>query len=276
MRRLTALAQDALRKQLSGYKMVLFVPALPKPPLQAPNLTDSRRVRRAAVPEPRAVRDTRILDRLDPRLLEFIKEHPALDRIFTHEMIRDIDKKILSVGTLLEKSSLKVRFEVDEGGRIVNRKMEESSKVPSIDHLALETISLLEKFQFLAPMKGLKTVTATIEIDTEIEIRFEGEAADEIAAEAIRKQLQNMLTLMRFALGKDEAAFVLDDVSLLVREKRVEVSKVFEKQPLVDFLMQYYSPRPRPEQRPIPPPHLGETDGVRRFPAPETDRRERE
>ena len=94
-------------------------------------------------------------------------------------------------------------------------------------------------------MKALERVTASIEIDEDVAIRFEGEASDERSAEETRKQLQNMLSLIRFVLGKNEAAFVLDDVSLLAVDKRIEVSKAFEKQPLIEFLLQNPGPQPK-------------------------------
>jgi len=225
--------------------MVLFLPLQPRPPLREPALKERKRTRKAVEPQLPAERDTRILDRLDPRLAEFIKDNPALDSILTREVVRDIDRRVLTVDTLLKKNSLRVSFEIGDDGRILNRKMEKSTGVPSLDHLALEVISLLEKLHFLAPMKALERVTASIEIDEDVAIRFEGEAADEMSAEETRKQLQNMLNLIRFALGKNEAAFVLDDVSLLAVDKRIKITKAFEKQPLIEFLLQNPSPQPK-------------------------------
>jgi hypothetical protein len=235
---LAARVQHVLRYRLDNSRMVLFLPLQQKPTLRKPALEEPVRTRKAAQAKLPAERDTRILDRLDPRLTEFIKDNPGLDSILTREIVRDIDTRVLTVDTLLKKNSLRVSFEVGAGGNIVNRMLEKSSGVPSIDHLALEVISLLEKLRFLAPMKALKRVTASIEIDEDVGIRFEGEASDELSAEETRKQLQNMLGLIRFVLGKNEAAFILDDVSLLAVDKRIEVSKAFEKQPLIEFLLQ--------------------------------------
>ncbi len=253
VRNFTEQLANALQKELGNYKMVLLISPKIGPAAREPTLRKPKRPIELAKPQSQLARDTRILDRLDPRLVEFVKENPALESILTREMTRDIDRKVLTVDTFLKKTSLRVGFEIDEDGKIVKRKMEKSSRVPSIDHLALEVISLLEKYRFLAPMKGLKRVTALIEVDEEIEIRFEGEAPDETTAEEIRGQLQNMLALMRFALGKSEAAFMLDDISLVSREKHVEVSKAFEKQPFIDFLMQSSGAERRPEKPPDPP-----------------------
>jgi hypothetical protein len=115
--------------------------------------------------------------------------------------------------------------------------------VPSIDHLAVEMILLLEKYQFLSAMKGLQRVLLSIRVEEDVEIRLEGEASDEAAAEEIRKQLLNVITLMRFALGK-EASSLLEGVNPEIKESHVRVSKSFEKERLIDFLMQYYRADP--------------------------------
>ena len=132
-------------------------------------------------------------------------------------------------------------------------------------------ITLLEKYQLLAPMKGLRRVLASIHVDEEIKVQFQVDAPDEAAAEEIGKQVQNLLVLLRFAMEKDAAAFVLDNIKLETRESRVLVSKAFEKQPLIDFLMQYYRAEPRPAEPSAPPAPPDALEG--RAPHPPPSRR---
>jgi TonB family protein len=180
---------------------------------------------------------------MDTRLVDFVKDNPAIESIITREIVRDLDSKALDLDKLLEKSALRVSFQIDESGNVTRRRIEQSSRVPSIDHLAVELVRLLQKYQFLSGMKGLQRVLVSIQIDENVEIRLEGEASDEAAAEEIRKQISNVLTLMRFALGKD-AITVLEGVRIEINESRVLISKSFEKERLVDFLMQYYRAEP--------------------------------
>ena len=239
-----------LRKDLENYRIVLLAPKVQPPEAQRAR---PRKTASEVEPKPLAQPDARIFDRLDPRLADFVKENPAVESILTREIVRDIDHRVLVPQSLLKQSSLQLSFQIDENGRITRRRIERSSKVPSIDHLAMEMITLLEKYQFLASMKGLRRVLASIRVDEEIEVRFEGEASDETAAEGISKQLQNLLVLLRFAMEKDAAAFILDNITLETRESHVLVSKAFEKQPLIDFLMHYYRTEPQPAEPARPP-----------------------
>ena len=237
----------ALRKDLEDYRIVLLAPKL-----QSPEAQRRRKAVSGVEPKPLVQPDPRILDRLDPLLADFVKENPAVESILTREIVRDIDRNVLVPESLLKRSSLQLSFQVDENGHITKRRIERSSRVPSIDHLAVEMITLLEKYQFLAPMKGLRRVLASIQVNEEVEVRFEGEASDETAADGISRQLQNLLVLLRFAMEKDAAALVLDNITMETRESHVLVSKAFEKQPLIDFLMQYYRTQPRPVEPDAP------------------------
>lgn len=236
---------ERLQRELRKYKLVLFIPSAPPPTL----------IKQAArLPKPLPPPNFRILNRLDPQIADVVRENPELEKILTRELVRDIDAKVLDLAQLMNKSSILLSFEVDAAGRAIKRRVERSSTVPSIDHLVLELVVLLEKYQFLAPMNGLRRVFASIIIDQQVEVRFEGEAADEAAAEEVRKQMQNVLTLLRFALPKDDAAFVLGNVNLVVREKQMLLSKSFDKEPLVAYLKQYYRAEPQPAEPPVPAP----------------------
>jgi hypothetical protein len=236
----TARIMAELKKELSGYKTILvFHEGTPSKPPEPK--TPSKK--RSLPPAPLAIPNARLLTQMDPRLVDFVKENPAIESIITREIVRDLDSKVLDLDKLLKKSTLRVSFQIDDTGDIIKRRVEQSSRVPSIDHLAVEMILLLEKYQFLSAMKGLQRVLLSIRVEEDIEIKLEGEASDEAAAEEIRKQLSNVLTLMRFALGK-EASSLLEGVSPEIKESHVRVSKSFEKERLIDFLMQYYRADP--------------------------------
>lgn len=229
---------SAMRMELSQYRMVMLVPPAPK--VVVPESPKTVRPRPLGEPKPLAVPNPRLLRRLDPRIAGFVKENPEIESIITREIVRDIDSKVLDVKQLLEKSSLKLSFEMDEAGHTMKPKMAKSSKVPSIDHLALQSVKLLDKYLMLSLVKGVRKVVVSIDIDGQIEVSLEGEVLDPDDLENVRKQLQNELTLMRFAFAKSEAAFMLKDINLTTRDNQVIISKSFEKEPLVDFLMRYY------------------------------------
>jgi len=250
---------ERLQRELGKYKLVLFIPSVAQPKDTIPKTT--KPIKRAAR-SPSQTPNYRILDRLDPQIAEVVRESPELEKILTRELVRDIDAKVLDLGKLLNKSSILLSFEVDEAGRAIKRRVERSSTVPSIDRLVLELVVLLEKYHFLGPMNGLRRVFASIVIDQQVEVRFEGEAADEAAAEEVRKQMQNVLTLLRFALPKDDAAFVLGDVNLVVREKQMLLSKSFEKEPLVEYLKQYYRAEPPQTEPPVSAPDTPPPDSL--------------
>jgi len=236
----TARMMAELKKELSGYTTILVFHKGMKPPEPQPKAPSKKH---PLPPAPLAIPNGRLLARMDPRLVDFVKDNPPIESIITREIVRDLDNKVLNLDKLLKKSAIRVSFQINETGDIIKRRVEQSSSVPSIDHLAVEMILLLEKYQFLSAMKGLRRVLLSIRVEEDIEIQLEGEASDEAAAEEIRKQLSNVLTLMRFALGK-EASSILEGVSAEIKETQVRVSKSFEKERLIDFLMQYYRADP--------------------------------
>ncbi len=231
-----------LQKELQRYRIVLLEPKIPGQ-MPSPTGRPAKGVRKAH-PEvkPLAIPNPRLLRRLDSRIQDFVADNRAIEDIITREIVRDIDRRILDVGELLKKSSVQISFEIDAEGRLGRARVERSSKVPSIDHLALELVKLLEKYQILQVLVGVSRVVASIRIEDKIDVSLEGEVADPEAMEGVRRQVQNALTLMRFSLPKEDAAMVLQDVAPIVSGSRIFLSKTFEKDRLVEYLMRYYQP----------------------------------
>ena len=231
-----------MKKELSGYKTILvFHRETPSKPVESQPRTPGRK--RPLPPAPLAIPDPRLLARMDSRLVDFVKENPAIESIITREIVRDLDSKVLDLDKLLQKSALRVSFQIDESGDISRRRVEQSSRVPSIDHLAVEMILLLEKYKFLSAMKGLSVFFYRF-VSRRIS-RFDWKARLRMKPQQRKfsKQLSNVLTLMRFALGT-EASSLLEGVRTEINESHVLVSKSFEKERLIDFLMQYYRAEP--------------------------------
>ncbi len=233
---------SAMQRELSQYRIVLLTPKIPAPATPArQRLVGGRR---AAELKPLAVPNPRLLQRLDPTIAEYVKENPEIESIITRELVRDVDNKVLDVKRLLKKSSLQVSFELNEAGEILRRKIEKSSGVPSIDHLALELLKLLGKYQMLGVARGVEKISVSIDIEQRIEITLEGKGPDPAGLESVRKQVQNTLTLMRFALAKDVSELMLKDISIAASGDSIVLSKSFDKEPLVNFLMRYYQAEP--------------------------------
>ncbi len=233
---------EELRRELSQYRMVLLLPSKPAPALQAV----SRRMPRVklAEPKPLAVPDPRLLGHMDEQLAGFVRENPQIESIVTREIVRDLDSGVLNPSRLFRKSRIRISFKIDDAGHLANRRIERSSTVPSIDHLALEMVELLEKYQILVAMKGIRRVVAEIRIEDQVKLNFQGDARDAVEAEKVRKRLQIALAFLRLAMGKDDAAFILNNVSLTAEKNRVTLSKTFEKEPLLVFLTNYYASEP--------------------------------
>ncbi len=237
-RRSSQLLLSKLRKELDQYRMVLLVPTPAAPASPAKNST--ARVREFSAPRPLAVPDPRLLRRLDPAIAGFVSENPQIESIITREIVRDVDSKVLDVRGLLRKSSLKMSFDMDTRGHILKRRIVRSSGVPSIDHLASELFKLLEKYQMLGITAGIKRIVVSINIDREIEVSLEGKLSDPSQLESTRTRLQNQLTLTRFVLAKSDAAPMLKDITLTGRGDLITLSKSFEKDSLVAYLMRFY------------------------------------
>jgi TonB family protein len=235
-----------LRQQLGGYQMILLLPrsqVVTPAPKAVPKTVRTRR--KSAPPKPLSTPDPRLLERLEPQLAGFVKENPAIESIVTREIVRDLDSKVLDIEQLLRKSSLRLSFEIDEEGRITNSRIDRSSRVPSIDHLALEMVKLLERYQIVQAMRGIRRVVATITVDEDISLEFDGALREPAETGTVHNRIRSALTLLRFAVGKGEAAFVLQDISLTAEDGQLLLSKRFEKQSLVSFLMSYYQERPK-------------------------------
>ncbi len=180
-----------------------------------------------------------MLRRLDNDVAGFVKENPEVENIITRELVRDIDNKVLDINRLLERSSIRLSFETDEDGHVLAPKIDISSGVPSIDHLAVALVRLLEKYQMLGFARGARRIAVSINIDRQIEISLEGEASSQADLEELRTQVQNEITLARFALAKSDALFMLKDLLITVSGNRLALSKSFEKEALISFLLRY-------------------------------------
>jgi hypothetical protein len=236
----------ALRRDLGSYRMILLLPAggiLDKSRAEPKLLKEKERIGKRP-PLPLATPNPRLLKELDSRVTKFITENPAIEGIFTREIVRDVDSRTLDLRKLLEKSSLKIRFRVDEEGHIYRRQIEKSSRVPSIDHLALELVRLLEKYSLSAILPRIASVTAAIEIDQAVVVSLEIEPREADKIEEVRRQIQNLFVLLRFAIPQKEAGYFLKDISVATGENRIGVTKTFEKESLASFLIQYYQPNP--------------------------------
>ncbi len=229
-----------LRRELSRYRIVLLLPARPAPGLPTEKLKAASARKKSGEAKPLAVPDPRLLDQMDPQLAGFVRENTQLESIVTREIVRDLDSGVLSPSRLFRKSRIRVSFEIDDAGHIAKRRIEQSSTVPSIDHLALEMIQLLEKYQILWAMKGVRRVIADIRIEDRVMLNIQGDVQDSAQAEEVRRRIQGALAFMRLAMSKEDAAFVLDNVTLTAEKSRVTLSKEFEKGPLMGFLTTYY------------------------------------
>jgi len=240
-----------LRKELGSYRIVMLEPGMTLPAVPLPTTKPGPASPVDAV-KPLEQPDPRYLHRLDPGLLDFVKENPEIESIITRELVRDVDRKSLDLSKLLRHSALRLSFLVDEKGRTSRRRITLSSTVPSLDHLALELVKLLEKYGLLASLEGLKAVTIRLVVDREIEVEIQGSLREGTVAEELRTRAQTMLTLARFALVK-EAAFLLQEVRVEVTADTIRLSRVFPKEPLVAFLTEYFRKNEAAAQEPPPP-----------------------
>lgn len=233
---------DELRRGLAGTRMVLLAPVRAQPEILPGKPGTPARHARARISEPRplAVPDPRLLHGLDSRIQNFVKENPAVESIFTRELVRDVDSGVLDGQKLLEKSGLEIAFDFDDAGAIRKPRVRKSSGVPSIDHLALETARLLEKYQLLAAFRGARRMSISIRVRDQIVVRLEGEVAEPAGLDDMARRVKATLTLLRFAIAKSSAAFMLQDIDLEAKDSRVALIKVFDKQNLIDYLTKYY------------------------------------
>ena len=228
-----------LRRDLDHYRIIMIAPRLVPPRQQTPRAAEAS----ARQPKPLAVPDPRILRALDPTLVDFIGDNPEVESILTREIVRDMDSGTLDVHQLLEKSSMQISFGLDRAGHIRWRRIDRSSQVPSLDHLAMELVRLLEKYQLLQVITGVYRVTGSIRTDQRITITLEGETNSQTDVYSIRGRVEAGLVIWRMLLADDEAPF-LQDVSIVTQENRIRISKSYDKEAVVKLLRQYYQPTP--------------------------------
>jgi hypothetical protein len=232
----------ALRNELAAYRVVLVTPRL-----QAPRPAPTPKVVRIPRPQPKplTVPDTRLLDRLDPQVAGFVKDNPGVESVLTREIVRDLDTHVLDPRKLLQKSSLRVSFDLAEGGAVSRPRIDKSSGVPSIDHLAIELSKTLGDYELPPVMNDIRRVIVSIEIGDEIVIRVEGVVRNAQETDQVRRQVQSALAFLRFALGSGEGAFILQEVALSSGDGKVTLTRRIPKAPMLTFLAKYYSQEPR-------------------------------
>jgi hypothetical protein len=236
------LASD-LTRELGRYRVLLVTPRLAikaKSPAEAAERRSRKPGSRASV-APLATPDPRLLLRLDPQLQEFVTDNREIEGIFTREIVRDVDSKVLDLRKLFDKGSLQVSFEPDATGRLARRRIDISSGVPSIDHLAMEIVGLVEKYRLAWVFRGFSRVALLIRTGEDVEIRLTCTPDhDQESKEGVAKRIQGTLTLLRIAAAQSDAAFLLQEVSITPEEDKVTLSRTLSKEPLVLFLMRYW------------------------------------
>ena len=183
--------------------------------------------------------DPRILRALDGAIVDFVGQNPSIENVITREIVRDLDSKTLDVGRMLEKSEMQISFGLDETGKILWRRIDTSSRVPSIDHLVLELVQLLEKYGFLGIVGGLERVTASIRVDRQIEIRVQAMTEPRAEPGIVRGQIEAGLVLWRMFLSEEDMP-LLQDIAIETIERQVVLNKSFEKDRILKLLNQYY------------------------------------
>jgi hypothetical protein len=243
------------KAELERYRFItLEEPFLPAaPPAVRERTSESRRRSPAPV-----VSDSRYIERLGGEARDLVEQDEVIRNILSRELVRDVDQKVLDLSRLLQSSVLRLHFETDEQGRITERGIDESPGVPSIDHLTLELIRLLEEYGLLRPLGEVRRFALTIRVAETVDVEIQGEARDSARVEDVRKLAQTLLTLARFTLLK-EAVFLVQDVGIEVSDTGVRLTRSYEKSALVEFLQRYLtgevkSPSPETEIHQPPPP----------------------
>jgi hypothetical protein len=248
--------EDRLRVELARYRVILVDPG---PEASSPEVSGgaaAARDRRPRSPAPafEPVHGDRVLERLEPRFADFVRENPRLERLLTDEIARDVQRRRIS-GRKLDRTRIEVRFEVLPGGAVSEPRITISSGVRSVDALALELAMLLERYRILTPFEGLERIGLTIGFRNEVAIELCAEARDPTAAEEARRRVANLFGLLRLGMGKEEAAVFLDGVLVRTLGNRVELRKTFDRRVLDDFLAEVYgtsAPHPAAAAGPRP------------------------
>jgi hypothetical protein len=226
-----------LRRELHRYRMVLLLPPAPKPAPSPPKAGPGPHP--AKPPAPLAEPDPRLLELMDPQVVAFVRENAAVEDVITREIVRDVDRKVLDLQGLLNRSSIRASFRLNEKKHAFDYRIEKSSGVPSIDHLVLELLKLLNKYRLLEALGGIRRVTAKIEIEREISIELVGDLRSPAESAEIHEQIQGALTLLRFLIAKSEASFLLEDLSLTADAGRLRLRRSFDKTAIVEFLREF-------------------------------------
>jgi hypothetical protein len=234
MHRASVLLGARLRQELEPYRVLLMIPRLAQP-------------KTPAIPKPEAIpfpagaapHQSRLIDRLNPDLAAFIETNPEIGNIISDQIERDLSSRKLDLIKLLAQSSIRISFGLADQGRIRWRRIDESSHVPSLDHLALALIQLLEKYGLLIYVSGLEQVSLSIRIDQSIEIELVGQLLPNADPVLIRGQIDAGLLLWRLFLSPEEE-LLWQNISIEIREHQILLSKKFEKGQLIQVLKEYY------------------------------------
>src|SRR5262249_23574022 len=125
-------------------------------------------------PPPLETPDERILARMDPQVVSFVKDHPDIESVVTREIARDLDRKARQIPHAPQASRIVVRLDLDSSGGLAATRVIRSCGVRSIDHLAVELLKVLEKHRIFATLQGLDALRASIRIGEGIEVELRG------------------------------------------------------------------------------------------------------
>ncbi len=230
-----------VRRGIGQYRIILVTPRLPQDRHSRSVAEEADHPRRQkAVTQPLAVPDPRLLRRLNPEIQTLVSENPTIESIITREIVRDVDSRVLDVRRLLEKSSIELSLSLDAEGHLTGRWIDSSSGVPSIDHLGLELIVLLEKYQLLWLFRGFRRVGLRIDVESDVEIALACTVGEPERLEEAHKQAQRMLAALRIVAAQNDAGMMLQDVEILTEGATITLRKILPKDQLVDALVRYY------------------------------------
>src|SRR5262245_66382653 len=81
-----------------------------------PAVTAPHRRPRAAAPL-EVPRGDLVLQRLEPRFADFVRQNPTLEKLLTDEIARDVQRKKIN-GRMLDRARIGVQFQVGRGGAV--------------------------------------------------------------------------------------------------------------------------------------------------------------
>ena len=232
-----------LTTELGRYRVLLVTPRLMAKtagPSDVAAAGGAHKPRPKPLVAPLSTPDPRLLRRLDPQLQEFAADNREIEEIFTREIVRDVDSRVLDLRKLFEKGCLQVGFETDAAGKPARRRIEVSSGVPSIDHLALEIVRLVGKYKLSWIFRGFSRVALLIRTGQDVEITLTCTPGKQEPEGEIIKRIQGTLMLVRIAAAQSDAAFLLQDVDITTEEGKITLSRTLSKELLASFLMRYW------------------------------------